>query len=73
MQKNVDAVLAQEKKTGQPMFPHINHPNFGWGITAEELAQVRGERFFEVYNGHPGVRNYGDEAHASVERCGTSC
>jgi hypothetical protein len=68
MQRNVDAVLAQEQKTGWPMLVHINHPNFGWGITAEELAQVRGEQFFEVYNGHPGVRNYGDETHASVER-----
>lgn len=68
MQKNVDAVLAQRKKTGQPMFPHINHPNFGWSITAEELMQVRNERFFEVYNAHPAVHNDGDETHASTER-----
>jgi hypothetical protein len=50
------------------MIPHINHPNFGWAITAEELAQVEHEQFFEVYNGHPGVRNAGDATHASVER-----
>jgi hypothetical protein len=68
MQKNVDAVLEQRKNTGQPMFPHLNHPNFGWAITAEELMQVRGERFFEVYNGHPSVHNYGDALHAGAER-----
>jgi hypothetical protein len=68
MQNNVNAVLYQRKKTGQPMFPHINHPNFVWGITAEELMRVEGERFFEVYNGHPLVHNEGDATHAGTER-----
>lgn len=68
MQKSVDAVLEQRRRTGQPMFPHLNHPNFGWAITAEELAAVRGERFFEVYNGHPTVHNSGDELHADTDR-----
>jgi hypothetical protein len=60
MQRTVDAVLAQRAKTGQPMLLHLNHPNFVWGVTAEELMQVVGEQFFEVYNGHPGVHNDGD-------------
>ena len=68
MQRNVDAVLAQRAKTGQAMMVHLNHPNFGWGVVAEDIAAVRGERFFEVYNGHPGVRNEGDADHPSVER-----
>lgn len=68
MQRGVDAVLEQRRQTGQPMFPHINHPNFGWGITAEDLMQVKGEQFFEVYNGHPSVHNEGDTTHAGMER-----
>lgn len=68
MQSSVDAVLEQRKRTGQIMFPHVNHPNFHWSITAEELAQVRGEKFFEVYNGHPEVHNEGDAVHAGTER-----
>ena len=68
MQRGVDAVLEQRRQTDQPMFPHINHPNFGWGITAEDLMQVKGERFFEVYNGHPSVHNEGDTTHAGLER-----
>jgi hypothetical protein len=68
MQNNVNAVLEQRRETGQPMFPHLNHPNFGWAITAEDLAQVRGERFFEVYNGHPHVHNTGDEQHVDTDR-----
>ncbi len=68
MQRNVDAVLAQRQRTGVPMIAHLNHPNFGWGITAEDLMRVRGERFFEVYNGHPDVRNDGADGRASTER-----
>ncbi|HET6409822.1 MAG TPA: hypothetical protein VFG14_18170 [Chthoniobacteraceae bacterium] len=68
MQNNINAVKQQREKTGVPMFPHINHPNFGWAITAEELMQLENERFFEVYNGHPQVHNEGDELHASTDR-----
>ncbi len=68
MQNNTNSVIAQRERTGQPIFVHLNHPNFGWGITAEDLAKVRGENFFEVYNGHPGVNNRGDDVHASTER-----
>jgi hypothetical protein len=68
MQNNINAVKEQRERTGVPMFPHINHPNFGWAITAEELMQLENERFFEVYNGHPQVHNAGDELHASTDR-----
>ena len=67
MQNNVDAVLAQRQNLDIPMFPHINHPNFGWAITAEDLLALEGEQFFEVYNGHPLVRNYGDAARPGME------
>lgn len=39
--------------------PHLNHPNFGWAVSAEELAQVEGMTLFEVFNGHPQVNNVG--------------
>jgi hypothetical protein len=68
MQNNVDAVIAQRRATGQAMFPHINHPNFGWSITAEDLIAVQRERFFEVYNGHPAVNTDGDDLRPSTER-----
>lgn len=67
MQNNLNAVLAQSRADGQPVLAHLNHPNFGWALTAEDLAAVRGERFFEVYNGHPSVHNQGDPNHASTD------
>lgn len=67
MQQSVDAVLKQRKETGVPMFPHINHPNFRWAISLEDMISLKGERFFEVYNGHFLVNNYGDSARMSTE------
>lgn len=68
MQNNLNQVYEQRERTGQPMFPHINHPNFGWAITVDDMKQINGERFFEVYNGHPLVHNYGDSLRMGTEQ-----
>lgn len=67
MQNNLDAVWDQRRRTGQPMIAHINHPNFRWAVKLEDLLPLRGDRFFEVYNGHPHVHNYGDSATMGME------
>ena len=67
MQNNIDAILEQRQRTGVPIMPHINHPNFFYSISAEDIIGLRGERFFEVYNGHPLVNNFGDSLHLSTE------
>jgi hypothetical protein len=67
MQLAVNEVLEQRKRTGTPMFPHINHPNFFYSVSLEDMISLTGERFFEVYNGHPMVNNYGDSLHLSTE------
>ncbi|MDO1446534.1 histidinol-phosphatase [Rhodocytophaga aerolata] len=67
MQNNLDQVYAQRQRTGQPMFPHINHPNFEWAVKLEDMLELKGERFFEVYNGHPHVHNYGDSVTMGME------
>jgi hypothetical protein len=68
IQRTLNAVLDQRKRTGVPMFPHVNHPNFKWALTAEELMQLDNDLFFEVYNGHPQVYSRGDAEHASTDR-----
>ncbi len=60
MQRNLDQVHAQRQRTGVPMLAHINHPNFIKAIKWTDMMQLKGNRFFEVYNGHPHVHNYGD-------------
>ena len=68
MTNNLVAIEAQAKRLGRPILGHLSHPNFGYAITAEELALVTRERYYEVYNGHPGVHHLGDQTHAAVER-----
>ncbi|MFY0654906.1 MAG: histidinol-phosphatase [Cyclobacteriaceae bacterium] len=68
MQNNIDAVQKQREETGVPMIVHINHPNFHYSITLEDMIQIKGERFFEVFNGHPGVHNLGDSIHIGTEK-----
>ncbi|MDQ3666456.1 MAG: CehA/McbA family metallohydrolase [Acidobacteriota bacterium] len=53
LQRNIDAVRAVSG------VPHINHPNFEWAITAEDLKQVENNKLFEIYNGHHLVNNLG--------------
>jgi hypothetical protein len=67
MQNNINQVLNQRKETGIPMIPHINHPNFGYAITLDDMISLNGERFFEVYNGHPAVHNMGSSSSISTE------
>ncbi len=67
LQRNIDAVLRQREETGVPMFPHVNHPNFYYGVSLRDMIELRGDRFFEVYNGHPLVNNYGDSLRPGTE------
>lgn len=53
IQRNVDAVRAAAG------VPHINHPNYEWAITADDLKQVQNDKLFEIYNGHHLVNNQG--------------
>ena len=53
IQGNVDAIRSVNG------VPHINHPNFVWSITSDDLRQVKNNRLFEIYNGHPTVHNEG--------------
>ena len=68
LQNNIDQVLDQRKKTGVPILPHINHPNFFYGVSLQDMYSLNGERFFEVFNGHPMVHNMGDSTHISTEK-----
>lgn len=53
LQRTVDGI---RRASG---IPHINHPNYGWAITRDELQQVSNYRHVEIFNGHPLVNNLG--------------
>lgn len=68
LQRNFDRVQEEAQRLGKPIVAHLNHPNFTWSLTWQDFAAIRHERFFEVYNGHNSVRNYGDADHPSTEQ-----
>jgi hypothetical protein len=47
--------------------PQINHPNYKWSITANDLKQITNCRLFELFNGHPDVNNLGGGGLPSAE------
>ncbi|GMQ93413.1 MAG: hypothetical protein BMS9Abin12_0890 [Acidimicrobiia bacterium] len=67
LNNNVAAVLAQASRLDRPMLAHVNHPNWYWSLSWEDVAHVTDDRFFEVYNGHSAVSNEGDSTHPSCE------
>ena len=60
-QKMIDAIRAGGA------VPSVNHPNYGWAISADELLQLQRTRLFEVFNGHPQVNNAGGGGVPSLE------
>ncbi len=65
--RNMDAIYEQGKRLGRPVLGHLNHPNFQHSLSPEDVASIENEAYFEVYNGHRGVVNHGDELTPSTE------
>jgi len=62
LQKNIDDV---REKGG---VPQLNHPNFGWALTAAEIKQLKNITLVEIFNGHPLVNNLGGGGSPSAEQ-----
>jgi len=61
IQNNVDAILAAKA------LPSVNHPNFGWAVTADDLLRIQNLSLMEVFNGHPTVNNVGGGGSQSLD------
>jgi hypothetical protein len=61
LQKHVDGII----KAGG--IPFLNHPNFSEGLQVSDILPVKNLHHMELYNGHPGVYNWGKEGHIAVE------
>lgn len=67
MTRVLQAVEQSAAKTGRQVLVHVNHPNYKWGVTAEDLASVVNEDFFEIWNGVDGDNDPGDALHPSTD------
>src|SRR5579871_4796963 len=45
----------------------VNHPNFIWALTADDLPSAHGAQLLEIWSGHPFVHCDGDAQHPSEE------
>jgi hypothetical protein len=61
LQRNIELVHAAGG------VPQINHPNFGWALTSNDIRQVKNIALIEIYNGHPLVNNFGGGGSPSAE------
>ncbi|MEQ1604201.1 MAG: CehA/McbA family metallohydrolase [Pyrinomonadaceae bacterium] len=53
LQKNINDIRAAGG------IAQVNHPNFGWALTAEHLIKLQNYTLLEIHNGHPLVNNLG--------------
>lgn len=65
---NLAAVSEQRQRDGRPTAAIVNHPNFVWALTPDDLAGLRDARLFEVYSGHTMTNITGDEERPGTER-----
>jgi hypothetical protein len=61
IQRDIDAI---REASG---LPHLNHPNFGWAVTTDDLLRLKNDRLFEIFNGHPLVNNEGGGGSPGLE------
>jgi len=61
LRRNIAAMLAAKGVIS------INHPNFGWALTAEDLLSGKGADVLEIANAHPQVNNNGGGISPSTE------
>ncbi len=61
LQKSVDGIIAAGGR------PSVNHPNFLWSLTTDDLFAIKRLRHYEIYNGHPQVNGSGGGGVPSTE------
>ncbi|MBT6147625.1 MAG: CehA/McbA family metallohydrolase, partial [Gemmatimonadetes bacterium] len=62
IQKQVDGAIGAGGQT------ILNHPNWQWALTTDDIYPVQRLHLFELHNGHPSVNNWGNADHASTEQ-----
>jgi len=67
IRQSLAAVQAQRERYARPILFHVNHLNYKWSVTAEDLAAVAENRFFEIWNGVDNDHDPGDETHPSTD------
>jgi hypothetical protein len=60
-------VRAVESVRAQGGVALVNHPNFDWALTVDDVREARGAQLLEIWSGHPYVNTDGDAERPSHE------
>jgi hypothetical protein len=61
------ATQESAQRAGRLIQAEVNHVNYKWGVTAEDLAALPDAKFFEVWNGVTDDNDPGDANHPSSD------
>ncbi len=67
LQRNMDAVISQGEERNAPVLVQINHPNYKYALTVEDITVLKNARFMEIHNGYSPNNNEGDSIHPGTE------
>jgi hypothetical protein len=68
MQATFEAAGSMEAESGSEVLVFLNHPNFGWNATAEDIVAVKSLRHMEIYTALNMCATFGDSVHCPLER-----
>lgn len=68
MRATLAAARAAGSVSGADVLAFLNHPNFGWNATAEDIAAVEDLRHIEIYTALNMCATFGDRLHCPAER-----
>ena len=68
MQATLNAAQSLGQLSGSEVLVFLNHPNFCWNATAEDIAAVEDLRHIEIYTALNMCNTFGDDLHCPVER-----
>jgi hypothetical protein len=67
IRRDYDAIEASGRRSGHEVYEHVNHPNYQYGMTAEDLAENTEVSFFEIWNGVDDDNDPGDAEHLNTD------
>jgi len=68
IQATFDAARSLGAASGSEILVFLNHPNYDWNATAEDIAAVAELRHIEIYTALNMCATFGDALHCPVER-----
>ena len=68
MNRLADWAARMERESARPILVSLNHPNYLWNATAEDIVAATALQYFEIHTALNCTNSYGDGEHPGAER-----